>query len=47
MNTQFKTLIQLLDFFKDEPTCIAYLEQQRWGGVPACPKCGSLKPLLR
>lgn len=41
---QFKTLIQLLDFFKDEQTCIAYLEQQRWGGTVACPFCGVINP---
>jgi len=40
----FKTLIQLLDTFKDEATCIAYLEQQRWGGTPACPFCGVVDP---
>lgn len=41
---QFKTLIQLLDTFKNEETCIAYLEQQRWGGTPACPFCGVVNP---
>ena len=44
MTGQFKTLIQLLDFFKDEETCISYLEQQRWGGNPACPFCGVINP---
>lgn len=44
MDTSFKTLIQLLDTFKDEKTCIEYLEQQRWNGNPACPFCGSEKP---
>lgn len=43
MNTQFKNLTQLLDFFKDEETCKSYYEQQRWGGNVACPHCGSLK----
>lgn len=42
--TNFTTLIQLLDFFKDEEACIAYLEQQRWGGTPACPFCGVINP---
>jgi transposase-like protein len=42
--TNFKTLVQLLDYFKDEETCIAYLEQQRWGGTPACPFCGVINP---
>lgn len=40
----FKTLPQLLDFFKDEQTCRNYLEQQRWGGTPACPFCGVVNP---
>jgi len=43
MNTQFKNLQQLLDFFKDEETCKKYYEQKRWGGNVACPHCGSLK----
>jgi hypothetical protein len=42
--TNFKTLLQLLDYFKDEETCRAYLEQQRWGGTPACPFCGVVDP---
>jgi transposase-like protein len=42
--TNFKTLPQLLDFFKNEETCRNYLEQQRWGGTPACPFCGVIDP---
>lgn len=40
----FKTLTECLDYFKEESTCIAYLEQQRWGGTPACPFCGVINP---
>lgn len=43
MQTKFKNLQTLLDFFKDEETCKAYYEQARWGGNVACPHCGSLK----
>jgi len=43
MKSQFNSLIQLLDFFKDEETCKAYLGQQRWGDTPACPHCGCTK----
>jgi transposase-like protein len=43
MTNQFKNLQQLLNFFKDETVCKAYLEQQRWGGTLACPHCGSAK----
>lgn len=41
MIPKFKNLIQLLDYFKDQETCIKYLEHQRWGGCkPSCPFCG-------
>ena len=39
----FKNLTQLFDYFKDEATCKAYLEKQRWGATPACPHCGSIR----
>src|ERR1700712_3387484 len=42
MTTQFKSLIQVLDFFKEESTCISYLANSRWGGEPACPHCGNV-----
>lgn len=44
MESQFKTLVQLIDHFKDEDTCRQYLEQKRWGGTPACPFCGVVDP---
>jgi transposase-like protein len=37
----FKSLPQLLDYFKEEQTCIEYYEQLRWNGNPVCPHCGS------
>lgn len=37
----FKSLPQLLDFFKEESTCIEYYEQIRWNGNPVCPHCDS------
>lgn len=40
----FKSIIQLLDFFKDEQTAIEYYEQIRWGGNPVCPHCESENP---
>jgi len=36
----FKSLPQLLDYFKEESTGIAYYEQLRWNGKPVCPHCG-------
>lgn len=40
----FKSLPQLLDYFKDEKTCIEYYERLRWNGEPTCPHCGTMKP---
>lgn len=39
----FKSLPQLLDYFKDEETCVSYYENIRWGDTPICPHCGSTK----
>lgn len=41
---KFKSLPQLLDYFKDEATGIAYYENIRWGNDPACPHCGCTNP---
>lgn len=41
--TQFKSLPQVLDFFKSDEACKEYLVQQRWNGSPACPHCGNEK----
>lgn len=40
----FKSILDLLDYFKDEATGIAYYENIRWGENPTCPHCGSEKP---
>lgn len=42
MATQFRSLLQVLDFFKEESTCINYLAQTRWGDTPCCPHCGNV-----
>ena len=47
MESQFKNLQQLLDFFKDEEVCKSYYEQKRWGGTPACPHCGNAGKIYR
>ncbi|SDG84239.1 IS1595 family transposase [Mucilaginibacter gossypii] len=41
MTTKFNSLIQVLDFFKEESTCINYLAASRWGETPTCPHCGN------
>jgi transposase-like protein len=44
MKTTFKSLIELLDFFKEEKTCYEFLAQQIWeGGKAVCPHCNSAK----
>lgn len=42
----FKSLPQLLDYFKKEEVCIKYYEKLRWNGTPVCPHCGSEKPYV-
>lgn len=42
METQFKSLLQVLDYFKNEETCISYLANSRWGETPSCPHCGNV-----
>ncbi len=42
METQFKSLLQVLDYFKSEETCITYLANSRWGETPCCPHCGNV-----
>ena len=37
---EFKSLIQLLDYFKDEEICVKYYEFIRWNDKPVCPHCG-------
>ena len=38
-----KNLKELMKKFSDEKTCRDFLIQQRWNGVPECPKCGGTK----
>lgn len=43
MNKQFNSLIQLLDYFRDEKVCKEYLAKQRWGDTVTCPHCKNTK----
>jgi len=43
MDFAFKTIAEFNDYFRDEKTCYEFLENQRWGGNPVCPHCGSEK----
>lgn len=42
MVSQFKSLLQVMDYFKEEKTCKEYLGKQRWGDEPCCPHCGNV-----
>lgn len=42
----FKSLPQLLDFFKDEEIGKEYYANIRWAGNPVCPHCDSEKPYV-
>jgi transposase-like protein len=47
METNFKNVIQLLDYFKDNSKCVELLELQRWNGKPKCPHCGYDEKIYR
>lgn len=38
----FDTLLDVALYFKDEMTCLKYLEQTTWNNVPRCPQCGMI-----
>lgn len=39
--SQFKNVVQLLDYFQDDNTCKLFLANQRWGDQICCPHCGN------
>lgn len=39
MDKKYKTLVQFLNYFKDEETCIKYFEQIRFANGEYCPHC--------
>ncbi len=43
MQKQFNSLIQFVDYFKDEATCKDYLAKQRWPDGVICPHCKNTK----
>lgn len=38
---KFDSLFTFMEVFKDDETCLKYLEKIRWDGEPECPHCGS------
>ncbi len=43
MKTEFKNVLQLLEYYSDEAKCKELLALQRWAGEPVCPHCESTK----
>lgn len=43
----FNTLLEVSDYFKDEITCLKYLEQWLWNGDMHCPYCGMNEKIYR
>lgn len=39
----FNSLFDVVEYFKDEKTCLAYLQEWRWKGEMECPHCGHEK----
>tara|TARA_B100001063_G_C16239204_1_gene300006 strand:- start:106 stop:432 length:327 start_codon:yes stop_codon:yes gene_type:complete len=37
----FKSILELINYFKTEEICAKYLAYQRWEVNPVCPHCGS------
>ncbi len=46
MEIQFNNFKEIREHFKTELTCILTIEEQRWGKIPKCPYCGSIKHIL-
>ena len=36
-------LIEVMERFPDQESCIEHLERIRWGGTPVCPHCGCIE----
>jgi transposase-like protein len=43
MKTEFKNVLQLLEYYSDEAKCRELLALQRWAGEPVCPHCDTKK----
>jgi len=41
MLNNFKNVLQVLDYFKDEAVCKNFLAVKRWGETPCCHHCGN------
>jgi len=37
--TEFNSLVEMMLYFRDEKTCLDYIEQWAWGGKVKCPDC--------
>ena len=41
------SITDLFRMFPDEDTCVAWLEEVRWGGTPVCPHCGGIENITK
>lgn len=42
-NTEFNSLIKMIEVLDTEQKCREYIEELRWNGEPICPHCGSVR----
>lgn len=42
-NTEFNSLIKMIEVLDTEQKCREYIEELRWNGEPVCPHCGSVR----
>jgi len=47
MKTEFKNLLDLSEHFPTEIDCIEFLAKSRWGDMPVCPHCGSVRKIYK
>ena len=40
---EFKSILELINYFDTDARCLAYLEHQRWNGKAVCPHCNAEK----
>lgn len=44
---QFKSVLDVMNHFRDDKTCIEHIINKRWGGKPVCVKCGNMDKIYR
>jgi len=47
MRTDFNSVIEILDYYKDKDACTKLLEYRLWNGKPKCPHCGHTEKIYK